>query len=374
MTAFTKVTVSTSGAKTVRSTVACSVSAFKDIMGATVAEIAFAGRTFAMLTDSAFSMAAGHHFVIALAEIITAGKASIVITAFTVEMSTTKRIMGADAKIAVTGGAVLMVTKLAGGMSAGKGFMAALANRILASRAIIVFTRFAGIVTASQEIVVTYGTVVTAMETKLKAGKVIMVIAVAEGIITIGANIMFAYGKVTAAMRAKLYCGSRFFNVGGQDIDVFGGTACNVEQVAFNDIINVAFNGIIKRNDSAHSTFKPCNRDVPIATANDNGSGKAYVCALGKGSQLTFKKEFVRFHRSGMLNGALAEALNGLHRFQFHNIGVSHFGTNHSGLVAYSKFVLYFSIDVKVVAVFIGQQKGGRRYSCNSPRHTVVLI
>ena len=48
MTALTEVTVSTSGAKTVRSTVAYSVSAFKDIVGATVAEIAFAGRTFAV--------------------------------------------------------------------------------------------------------------------------------------------------------------------------------------------------------------------------------------------------------------------------------------------------------------------------------------
>ena len=162
MTAFTEVTVSAGGAKTVRSTVAHSVSAFHNIMGATVTEIAFAGRTFAMLTDSAFSMAAGHCFVIALAEIITAGKASIVITAFTVEMSTAKRIMGADAKIAVTGGAGLVVARLAGGMSASKGFMAALANRTLASRAVIVVT----------------------------------------------------YGAVVTAMRAKLYCGSHFFKTG----------------------------------------------------------------------------------------------------------------------------------------------------------------
>ena len=322
MTALTEVTVSTSGAKTVRSTVAYSVSAFKDIVGATVAEIAFAGRTFAVFADSAFSMAAGHYFVIALAEIITAGKASIVITAFTVEMSTAKRIMGADAKIAVTGGAGLVVARLAGGMSASKGFMAALANRTLASGAVIVIT----------------------------------------------------YGAVVTAMRAKLYCGSRFFKAGGKNSDVFGVTTCNVEQVAFNDIINVAFNVIIKRNDRAHSTFKPCNRDIPIVTANGNGSGKAYVCALGKGSQLIFKKDLVRFHRSGMLNGALAEALNGLNRFQFHNIGVSHFGTNHSGLIAYSKFVLYFSIDVKVVTIFISEQKGGRRYSRNSTSDTIVLV
>ena len=70
----------------------------------------------------------------------------------------------------------------------------------------------------------------------------------------------------------------------------------------------------------------------------------------------------------------MAETFNRLNRFQFHNVGISHFGTNHSSLVTNGKLVFHFGIDIKIVAVFISEQKASRRYSRNSTGYTVVLV
>ena len=410
MSALTEVTVSAGGAKTVRSTVTYSVSAFHDIMGATVTEIAFAGGALSVLACGTLSVSAGHFGVVTVAEIIAANIAGVVEAFLAMEMSAGTLIVSALAEISVTGGAGLVVARLTGGMSAGKGFMAALAKITLTVGARIVFAGLTGSVSARHFLVTTHGKV-TATDGAI-FNNVGMVVAVAVGQVANGADFVVAYGTVTAAMRTILYCrsmgviiavteiavavrtfcvvplgnilianGAKFgggvvkgTNIGGDKVDVFCIATGNIDEVACDFIGFAVLNStatVNKRNDSTVQAFK---RNVEIIATDGNGGDKGNISTLGKGSQLTFKKEFVRFHRSGMLNGALAETLNRLNRFQFHNVGISHFGTNHSGLVAYSKFVLYFSIDVKVVTVFIGQQKGGRRYGCNSPRHTVVLI
>ena len=66
MTAFTEVSVSAGGAKTVRAAVTYSMPTFNNIVGRTVTEVTFAGRTFSMLTCLASVVTAFHSVMVIL--------------------------------------------------------------------------------------------------------------------------------------------------------------------------------------------------------------------------------------------------------------------------------------------------------------------